>query len=87
MLVLVLKHKNISGLLLVLMLDQFIKCLCLRLSIFRCACPIPDGHYYNPLHILTAVKEEKKAQNLLLFYTDYYLEVSELIKSPLHIVL
>ena len=44
MLVLVLKHKKNSGLLLVLMLDQFIKCLCLCLSIFRCARPISGAH-------------------------------------------
>ena len=58
MLVLVLKHKKISGLLLVFMLDQFIKCLCLCLSIFRCACPIPccySSEYMNNVLVIEKI--------------------------------
>ena len=54
MLVLVLlSTKNFSGMLLVLVLDQFtcIWCSCLCLSIFRCACPIPDVHAHVHVHV------------------------------------
>ena len=44
------------------MLDQFIKCFCLCLSIFRCACPIPASDVLKFLLIFS------NFSNLLLLF-------------------